>query len=336
VTRRGGLAIVLLGLLLVTMLVATGIGPVWIAPAAVAQILADRVMGVPVPADLSPAAAIVSELRLPRVLLGAIVGAGLALVGGALQAATRNPLADPFLFGISSGAALGAVVVLLFAGLALGPLTLPLGAFLGALLSVALVAGVARRRGGAAPERLILAGVGVSFVLMAATELLIFLGDRRGGASVLFWILGGLGRARWELLWVPAIVLGGGFLFLLAQARQLNALLVGDETATTLGVDVVRLRLSLFLVSALVTGTMVALAGAIGFVGLMIPHVMRRLAGADHRRLLPAAALGGGVFLVAVDACARTILAPEDLPVGIVTAGIGGVFFLWQMRSDRA
>jgi iron complex transport system permease protein len=284
------------------MLVATGIGPVCIAPTAVAQILADRVTGAPVPAELAAAAAIVSELRLPRVLLGAIVGAGLALVGGTLQAVTRNPLADPLLFGISSGAALGAAVVLLFVGLPLGPLTLPLGAFLGALTSVALVAGVARHR---------------------------------GGASVLFWMLGGLGRARWELLSVPAMVLGTGFVFLFARARQLNAPLVGDETAATLGVDVVRLRLFLFLVSALVTGTMVALAGAIGFVGLMIPHIMRRLAGADHRRLLPAAALGGRSSSSSSMPVPARSWRPRICP-SIVTAGIGGAFFLWQLRCDRA
>ncbi|HEV2678431.1 MAG TPA: iron ABC transporter permease [Aliidongia sp.] len=330
-----GLPLALIGLLVAVILVSTGIGPVWIPPATVARILADHLFGRPDPASATGAAAIVWELRLPRVLLGALVGGGLGLVGTSLQAATRNPLADPFLFGISSGAAFGAVLVMLHTGAALGPLTLSLAAFAGALLSMGVVAGIARRQGVLAPDRLILGGVGVSFVLMAATDLLIFAGDQRGAASVLFWMLGGLGRARWALLGMPAIVLAAGFAYLFGRARAMNALLAGDETAITLGVDVERLRLGLFIVSALVTAIMVALSGSIGFVGLMIPHIFRRLVGPDHRALLPAATLGGAIFLVAVDAGARTVLAPEDLPVGILTAALGGSFFLWQMRRGR-
>lgn len=322
-------------LLMLAIVTATGIGSVWIAPTTVARILVDHFLGQGAGTAPSGADAIVWDLRLPRVLLGALVGGGLGLVGTGLQAATRNPLADPFLFGISSGAALGAVLVLLHTGAALGPLTLSLAAFVGALLSMAMVAGVARRQGFLAPDRLILGGVGVSFVLMAATNLLIFSGDQRGAASVLFWMLGGLGRAQWHLLAVPAIVLAIGFAWIFSRARQMNALLAGDETATTLGVEVGRLRLELFVAAALVTATMVALSGAIGFVGLMIPHVFRRLVGPDHRILLPAATLGGAVFLVVVDACARAMFAPEDLPVGIFTAAIGGSFFLWQMRCQR-
>ena len=275
---------------------------------------------------------IVWQLRAPRVLLGALVGAGLALVGTALQAVTRNPLADPHLLGVSSGAAFGAVLVVLYLGEFAGMLSLPLAAFVGAMASMLLVLAIASRGGRLHSERLLLAGVAVSFVMMAASNLLLYLGNPHAASSVLFWMLGGLGLARWELLWLPALCLALALAVLLGLGRALNALMAGEQSAVSLGLEPRRVRLVVFVVASLLTGVLVSLSGAIGFVGLMLPHVARFLVGAEHRRLLPVAALLGALFLVWVDVAARTWLAPQDLPIGIVTAAIGGVFFLAMLR----
>ena len=275
---------------------------------------------------------IVWHLRAPRVLLGALVGAGLALVGTALQAVTRNPLADPHLLGVSSGAAFGAVIVVLYLGEFAGLLSLPLAAFVGALASMLLVLAIASRSGRLQSDRLLLAGVAVSFVMMAASNLLLYLGNPHAASSVLFWMLGGLGLARWELLWLPALCLALALAVLLGLGRALNALMAGEQSAVSLGLDPRRVRLLVFVVASLLTGVLVSLSGAIGFVGLMLPHVARFLVGAEHRRVLPVAALLGALFLVWVDVAARTWLAPQDLPIGIVTAAIGGVFFVALLR----
>jgi iron complex transport system permease protein len=275
---------------------------------------------------------IVWQLRAPRVLLGALVGAGLALVGTALQAVTRNPLADPHLLGVSSGAAFGAVFVVLYLGEFAGMLSLPLAAFVGAMASMLLVLAIASRGGRLHSERLLLAGVAVSFVMMAASNLLLYLGNPHAASSVLFWMLGGLGLARWELLWLPALCLLLALVVLLGLGRALNALMAGEQSAVSLGLEPRRVRLLVFVVASLLTGVLVSLSGAIGFVGLMLPHVARFLVGAEHRRVLPVAALLGALFLVWVDVAARTWLAPQDLPIGIVTAAIGGAFFVALLR----
>jgi iron complex transport system permease protein len=289
--------------------------------------------------DLQPAQAVSSAqdsivwlIRAPRVVLGALVGAGLALVGTALQAVTRNPLADPHLLGVSSGAALGAVIVVLYLGEFIGLLSLPLAAFVGALVSMLLVLAIASRGGRLESDRLLLAGVAVSFVMMAASNLLLFLGDHHAASSVIFWMLGGLGLARWELLWLPALCLMLALLLLLGLARALNALMAGEHSAVSLGLEPRRVRLLVFVCASLLTGVLVSLSGAIGFVGLILPHVARILVGAEHRRLLPVSALLGALFLVWVDVAARTLLAPQDLPIGIATAAIGGVFFVLLLR----
>ncbi|MDZ4332099.1 MAG: iron ABC transporter permease [Pseudomonas sp.] len=290
--------------------------------------------------DLQPAQAVSSAqdsivwlIRAPRVVLGALVGAGLALVGTALQAVTRNPLADPHLLGVSSGAALGAVIVVLYLGEFIGLLSLPLAAFVGALASMLLVLAIASRGGRLESDRLLLAGVAVSFVMMAASNLLLFLGDHHAASSVIFWMLGGLGLARWELLWLPALCLVLALLLLLGLARALNALMAGEHSAVSLGLEPRRVRLLVFVCASLLTGVLVSLSGAIGFVGLILPHVARVLVGAEHRRLLPVSALLGALFLVWVDVAARTLLAPQDLPIGIATAAIGGVFFVILLRG---
>ena len=322
----------LLGVLLVSCLTALAFGSASVPLAYVWGIVGEQ-LGLRGGGDWTQGQSrIVWLIRAPRVVLGALVGAGLALVGTALQAVTRNPLADPHLLGVSSGAALGAVLVVLFLGDFAGVFSLPLAAFIGALGSMALVLAVANQQGRLSSERLLLAGVAVSFVLMALVNLLLYTGDQHASNSVMFWMLGGLGLARWGMLWLPASCLLLGLLALLALARGLNALMSGEHTAVSLGFNVQAVRVQVFVCTALLTGVLVALSGAIGFVGLMLPHLARRLVGAEHRRLLPVSALLGGLFLVWLDVAARTLIAPQDLPIGIATAAIGGVFFIALLR----
>ncbi|MFF6999602.1 FecCD family ABC transporter permease [Streptomyces sp. NPDC008313] len=284
---------------------------------------------------------IVWQLRVPRALLAAIVGAGLGVVGTAVQALVRNPLADPYLLGISNGASLGAVAALVLGAGTGGLLGLGVSgaAFLGALLSFGLVWAMARRGGGFSPLRLVLAGVAIGQFLSGFTSYLVLrVGDEQQTQGVLFWLMGSLGGAQWTNLALPAATVCAGFVALQGRARSLNALLLGDETAAGLGVDVARLRRELFVVTSVLTGVLVSAAGAIGFVGLMVPHLCRLVVGGDHRRLLPVSALTGAVLLVVVDTVCRTALPHMELPVGVVTAFIGApvLLFLLDRRLERA
>ncbi|WP_422051046.1 FecCD family ABC transporter permease [Shimia sp.] len=277
-------------------------------------------------------AAIVWEIRFPRALLAVMVGAGLAVVGATLQAVTRNPLADPHLLGISSGGAFGAILALLHTGLFLGLLTVPLMAFLGALIATLCVLVVSKWAGAMSADRLVLTGVAISFVVMACANILIFLGDPKATHTVVFWMLGGLGLAQWSHLIYPLAILLPCSLWLWLQAPQLNAMTIGDETASSLGIPVARFRLTVFVVGALITGVMVAFSGMIGFVGLMVPHIVRLIVGGNYIRLVPLSAIFGGIFLLWADIVARTVMAPEDIPVGIVTGLIGGVAFVLLLK----
>ncbi|WP_326612100.1 iron ABC transporter permease [Streptomyces scopuliridis] len=286
-------------------------------------------------ADPGPFRTIVLDVRLPRVLLGVIVGAGLAVVGTVLQALVRNRLADPFLLGISSGASAGAVLVMVL-GIGGGITTtvaMPAAAFAGSLLALALVYGLARRRGAMTGGRLVLAGVAVAYILSALTTLILIVSARpEHFQEAMYWTFGGLGSARWSTLLLPAVVLTLGTALLIALARPLDLLLAGEEGATVLGLDTSRFRAGVFVLTSLVTGVMVAASGAVGFIGLLVPHAARMAVGASHRALLPVAALGGAVILVAADLAARTVAAPQDVPVGVLTALTGGPAFLWLMR----
>ena len=324
---------VLLLLVAVLALVSVTVGSVAIAPRDVAASLLEALgypVGTPPPLAVHR---IVVDLRLPRTLLALAVGAGLALVGLLLQTVTRNDLADPFLFGLSSGAAAGAVAVIAVVGDALGRWTLPAAAFAGGLLAAASVLLLAARSRGAGPERMVLAGLAVSFLFAAITNGLVFAGDQRAATSVLFWSLGGLGLARWDNLLLAVAGLAALVTFAVRRRHALDALLAGDDTAHSLGVDPRRVRHEAFIVAAFATACFVALSGVIGFVGLMVPHLARALGGALHGRAMPLAALLGALLLVASDIAGRTLLAPQELPVGIVTASIGALFvigMLWR------
>lgn len=322
-----------LAVLVVSVSFAVGTGAVPVPASTVWGVVLDHVFpGLIEPTWSRGRDAIVWDIRFPRALLAAMVGAGLAMVGASLQAVTRNPLADPHLLGISSGGAFGAILALLHTGLFLGLLTVPLLAFLGALLATAMVLAVSRLTEATSADRLVLAGVAVSFIIMAGANILIFLGDPKATHTVVFWMLGGLGLAQWSHLIFPLVILLACGAWLMARGADLNAMTIGDETAQTLGLPVARFRLTVFVVGALITGVMVAFSGIIGFVGLMVPHIARRLVGGDHVRLLPASALLGGIFLLWADIVARTIMAPEDMPIGIVTGLIGGIFFIILLR----
>jgi iron complex transport system permease protein len=278
---------------------------------------------------------IVMQVRAPRVLLGAVVGAGLGVVGMTLQALVRNPLADPFLLGVSSGASVGAVAVILSGVTVFGVASTSVAAFLGSLAALGLVYLLSRAGGHLTTTRLVLAGVAVAYVLSAVTSLMLIMartGDQ--ARQVLTWLLGGLGGADWDSLWLPLAVVLVGLVVLLAQSRTLNVLLAGDDAAVTMGVDVNRFRAQSFVLTSLVTGVLVAVSGPIGFVGLILPHAVRLLVGTDHRRALPATALAGASFLVLADMAARTLASPQEIPVGVLTALCGGPFFLWLIRRD--
>ena len=325
----------LAGLLVLSATLAVTIGPVYISPVTVWMIVTSHVLGLDLGDWTKGQDNIVWLIRLPRVLLAGVVGAGLAVVGVAMQATVRNPLADPYILGTSSGASVGAVAVIMLGYNFFDPYSLSVTAFLGALTSFFLVFLLAQTGGRVSPTRLILAGVATAYILSAITSLILFLGDERAIRAVLFWMLGTLAGAKWTFLSLPTAALIAGTAFLVLKARSMNALLAGEETATSLGVDIQHFRRQLLVVTALLTGVMVAVAGAIGFVGLMMPHIVRLVVGPDHRKVLPASALIGGIFLIWVDVIARTVVQPQELPLSVITALVGAPFFLWLLRWRR-
>lgn len=335
-------AAILLGLAVAvaaSVVVCLGVGPVAVPPGRTATILASH-LGLPghTPASVAEDS-IVWTVRAPRVVLGAAVGACLALCGAALQAMVRNVLADPYVLGISGGASTGAAAaILLGAGAGLGSAAQPTLAFAGALLAALLVLVLARSHGAVTSLRMLLAGVAVGYVLTAITNLLVFTADTaEGSRSVMFWMLGSLALGHWDLFLLLTVLAAGlGLLVLTAAGPVLDALAVGDETAWSLGIAPDRARVALLVVVSLCTGVAVAAAGAIGFVGLVVPHLARRLVGGAHRRVVPAAALLGALFLLWADALARVLLAPRELPIGVITALVGAPFLVVLVRRLRA
>ncbi|RZB15279.1 iron ABC transporter permease [Streptomyces sp. F001] len=329
------LLVVVLGLLLLGSLVCgVGLGAAGVGWEDVFRFLGAGFTGGTIGAGDVAAYTIVWEIRLSRVVLAAVVGAGLATVGVAVQAMVRNALADPFVLGISSGAAVGAnAVILLGAFAGLGVWALSVSAFGSALAAMAIVYAVARSAHGLTPLRLILTGTAMAYGFEALTTVMVF-GAARGEAarSAMMWLLGSLGGATWARVPIVAVTVAAGWAWLRLRAEALNALAMGDETSAALGVPAARLRRELFLVTAAVTGTVVAVSGAVGFVGLMVPHVVRMLVGADHRRVLAVAPLAGAVLLVWADVLSRLLFAPVELPVGVITAVVGVPAFLLLMR----
>jgi iron complex transport system permease protein len=324
--------------LLAAMTVSVSWGQLSVPPLRVWQLVSWHVFGWPDP-DPSWTAVqndVVWNLRVPRVLLAAVVGAGLTTVGVIVQTLVRNPLAEPWTLGVSQGAAVGAVATIVLGIGVFGGGSASTVAFAGALAAMLLVYAFARRGGEMVPLRLVLAGVAVGWGFYGVAHYLVLLADNPGDThTALFWLLGGLGGAEWDNLAVPAVVLALVLILLVGQARLMNALLVGDETAASLGINVERWRRVLLVLASALTGVMVAVSGSIGFVGLVVPHAMRLLVGGDHRRLVAAAAVGGAAFLVLADLVARMALDPQELPIGVVTALVGTPTFLALMHVRR-
>ncbi|WUH98774.1 iron ABC transporter permease [Spirillospora sp. NBC_00431] len=278
---------------------------------------------------------VVWDIRTPRVLLAALAGAGLSVAGVALQALVRNPLADPYVLGVSSAASLGAVLVPALGGAfggALGSLGVTGAAFTAAMLSALLVYLLAQRAGRLLDSWLVLTGVAIGYLCTAATTFVQLQLNPTELQGMMFWLMGSVAGATWADLGLPTALIAACLGYLLVRARPLNALLAGEDAATGIGVPVTTLRITLLLIGSLLTATVVSVVGGIGFIGLMVPHMTRFVVGSDHRRVLPVALLGGAVFMVLVDLAARIADRPNELPVGIFTTGLGVPFFLWLLR----
>lgn len=332
--RPGVVVSALAGLLAVSVIAGVGLGAVPVAPVRVIGAIARGIAGT----GSGLTDTLVIDVRLPRVVLAALVGASLAGAGAIFQALFRNPLADPYILGVSSGAGLGAITALtLTAGAtALRFGLVPAAAFVGAVLTMVLVVRLASWRGRLDTASLLLAGVAISYTLAALTSFLMVFA-REQMSAVVFWMMGGLSGASWPYIAAIAPMTAVGSALAIAFSRELNLMLLGDERAGHLGLDVERFKLVALGTASLLTAAAVAVAGLIGFIGLMVPHMVRLVAGPDHRWLVPASLLGGASALVFADLIARTIIAPVEIPVGIVTALLGGPFFVWLLlRGGRS
>jgi iron complex transport system permease protein len=331
--RLGLVLLLLLTLLFLSGTLALMAGPSWLPPREVLRIL----LGVATSSEAGlPAGDIVLRIRLPLLLLGGIVGASLSVSGVLFQALLRNPLADPFVLGVSGGAALGGIVVLGFGGvLGLGYAAVPPAAFLGSIVTALLLFAVAGARGRLSSTSLLLTGVVFNAIASAAIVFVASLSGLSEGTSIFLWLIGSLSAARESSTLLCALFLLAGLAVVWPQARRLDLLALGEESATQLGVDVERVKRILLAATSLMVGAAVSVSGLIGFVGLIIPHFLRLLLGPDHRLLVPASALGGAIFLVLCDTAARTVLASGELPVGAITALAGGPLFLFLLRRQQ-
>jgi len=316
-----------------SILLALGWGSVAIPWGAIPSLFRQWVSGAP----LSPPAMVLWEIRLPRILLAGLIGGVLAVVGASLQALLRNALADPYVLGVSSGAALGAVVGgLISHSLHEANLVLFLWAFGGSLLTLFILYRIASVHGLLPVQTLLLAGVVINAIFSALVLFAVAMVEPSRLFGLLSWLMGSIGSADYRIVGLLFVYSLAGLLFLIGKAEQLNLLTLGDESAQSLGVEPERLKRLVFVVTALLTGAVVSLSGMIGFIGMMVPHALRLLVGPDHRVLLPAAAVVGAAFLILADLLARSLLAPTELPVGVITALLGGPFFLvllWQRRQ---
>lgn len=330
---------VLTALLLAALFMSLGTGAVAIAPEEIIRIVSAR-LGI---GDTAPAAQlIIEQIRLPRALLGILVGATLALTGAAMQGLFRNPLADPGLIGVSGGSALGAALVLFIFGRAFGalapawtPYALTAGAFVGGVLATALVYRLGRSLYGMSVANLLLAGVAITTLSGAVVGLLGYFADNALLRTLTFWNMGTLATAGYERVVMVALCCALVWWRLCRHATALNALLLGESEAYHLGVEVERVKRELIILTALGVAACVAATGLIGFVGLVVPHLARLLFGPDHRRVLPASMLLGAILLLLADVAARWVLAPAELPLGILTAMLGAPFFLYLLRQIR-
>lgn len=325
--------IVVLGL---TLIITATLGPAHIPPLIVLKMLAGRLPllnSLVAPSWSVSEETIIFQIRLPRIILGVLVGAALGVAGTAMQGLFKNPMADPYIIGISAGAALGATLAMVTIA-SLSVYMVPLMAFIFAMGAIFLVYNIARVGGKLPTSTLLLSGIAVTLFLSAITSFMMYIsGEKLHG--IVFWLMGGLWASSWDDVWMtlPGILIGTTIIYIFA--RDLNVMLLDEEPAQHLGVDVERLKKIIMTFTSLITASAVAVSGIIGFVGLIIPHAMRILVGPDHRILLPCSALVGGVFLVWADTLARTIIAPTEIPVGIITSIFGAPFFIYLLRKKK-
>lgn len=326
------LSILTVGLILVS----AGIGQMSISPSEVLSSVMNKIgLGVGTVSEHLYAEAALWDVRFPRVALAVLVGSALAVGGVLMQGVFGNPLAEPGIVGVSSGAAAAACVVIVFGLTTFGQWTLVVGAFIGGLIATALVYITARQNGRTEVVTLILTGVAVNAVGGAVIALMTFLGDSAAREEIVFWQMGSLNGTRWSDVAIAGPIIIAGIIICLFYARQLDLIALGERQARHLGVNVESMRKQIIVLVALVTSAAVAFSGIISFVGLVIPHIIRMIVGPGHRVLLPASALGGAVLLLAADSAARTLVPYADLPIGMLTALVGGPFFFYLIRRTR-
>jgi len=324
--RKRFVIIALIILLVLTIIITTAIGSTSIPPDIVAKILLYKFLYIEKTWSVSHEV-IINDIRLPRVLLGALVGAALGTAGCAMQGLLKNPMADPYIIGISSGAAVGASLAFVLL------LPVQIVSFVFAAISIFVVYNISKVGGKVPVDTLLLSGIAVGSLLAAITSLIIYTAGVPH--QIIFWLMGGLWTADWEKVKISAVMVIFGVLMIYKQGWNLNVMLLGEEQASYLGIDIEHVKRYVLLFAALITASAVSVSGIIGFVGLIIPHIMRILTGPDHRILLPASALAGAIFLVSTDAIARVIMEPAELPVGIITALFGAPFFIYLLRKRR-
>lgn len=331
--KRTQTRILIIGGLLALLIFLTGVAATLGSyPISVIEVFETILGGRGADSDIST---IVWDYRLPRILMGILAGAALGLAGAMMQGILRNPLASPFTLGIASAASFGAsLAIVLGAGLAAGGSLIIGNAFLFTLIAAGAVYGLARIRG-ITPETMIMAGIAIMYLFSAMTSFLQYLGDSEDVQAVVFWMFGSLGRSTWETVGVVAILVGALFPLFLLSARSLNTLAAGDEAARSLGVPVEHIRIGGMAGASLLTAGVICFTGTIGFIGLVAPHITRMVLGGDHRFLLPGTAVVGALVLLGADSIGRTIMAPQILPVGIMTAFLGVPFFIFLFLSRR-
>jgi iron complex transport system permease protein len=323
-------------ILLAVTIASLGIGAVDISPGQVTAILADRLLGIDLGIEYTTQQDLVLwNIRLPRILLGVLAGSALAIAGASLQGIFRNPLADPGLIGSSAGGAVGAVSMIMLGISPLGSFTLPIAAFAGSLALTGLVYALSRHGGQTEVVTLILTGVALNAIAFAAIGMMNFYASDAQLRSIVFWQMGSLGGTTWRVVQVTAPLIGIGMLLLMTQRRALNLMALGEREAYHLGVSTERVRMVVIALAALLSGATVAATGLVGFIGLVVPHLMRLVLGPDHRTLIPASILAGAALMIVADTAARTLMAPLELPLGIVTALIGGPYFLFLLHYTR-
>lgn len=334
------LCVVMVFLLVTVMIAGINVGAVNLQPNTIFEVVVNHITGKEIFSVTweSYVDGIVWGMRFPKVIVAACVGAGLSMVGILMQAMTKNSLADPYMLGISSGASTGATAVILMGSVVpfLGNLSVQTGAFAGAMLSVLLVFTISGASGRFNTTKLILSGVAISAIFSGITNLLIFLAPNKQKLnSAMFWMTGSFASAEWEDVMPAVLTLCLMLIICLLISNSLDTLLLGEDIAITVGVNVKAVKLIIVFTSSLVTGVMVSMSGVIGFVGLVVPHISRTLVGTVHRRLIPFSVLLGGIFMVLADMAARVVVAPSELPIGVVTAILGAPFFLFLLRGSK-